>query len=243
MEITKAQDHFSLNKIDSIISDYLPPDEDFDPSGSWRHEYDWYGIPAGRPWVFGSLILQREAGFDGLSRLTVDSRRQGKSGFSFFVHAEFSCQNDVLATPLSWNSSSKMAKEAGDKPYLNSLLEKRAIVEGNNLRIKVGEHHTEANIESPYTSKWCLMDAVQRLGGVETGSIDFSLVDEVDQVRQNQTLTFQKRASVSMSGGGCEMDAYIHIGHGVIPTVFWVDEKGRLLFVVSGLEILVLKNE
>jgi hypothetical protein len=242
MNASKPQDDFSLKKIETILADYSPTISDFHPSGFWKNEYDWYGIPAGKPWLFGSMCLRRESGSGDISSLTVDCRRLGKSGFHFFVHAEFVCLNDALSTPSSWVSTSKMAREAGDEPYLNSGLSKEGVVEGNTLRITAGDHLTEAEIPGAYTSKWCLMDAIQRLAGSETDPIAFSLIDEVDQVRHNQTVAFRKQASVLIGDQNCELDSYSHTGEGVIPTVFWVDKSGRLLFVISGIEILVLKK-
>jgi hypothetical protein len=45
-----------------------------------------------------------------------------------------------------------------------------------------------------------------------------------------------------MGAGPRTLHAWRLTGKGIIPTVYWVDASGRLLFVLSGSEVYVLKE-
>ena len=76
--------------------------------------------------------------------------------------------------------------------------------------------------------------------GASTKAYAFSLVDEFDEVRHRQTLACRASEMVPLKGEPRQLTAYEHLGEGVIPTVYWVDEAGRALFVVTGVEVFAL---
>ena len=110
-----------------------------------------------------------------------------------------------------------------------------------------------------------LLDAVQRLPRAAFEPKRFTLLDDFDVVKANQTLAYRKTVEVLLGGRrvqkqhweklekgrirktswGREGDrpvrlhAYEHLGDAIVPEVYYVDDQGRLLFMVAGIEAYV----
>jgi hypothetical protein len=137
-----------------------------------------------------------------------------------------------------------MAREPGDPPYLRSGIRKRGKRRGRTVEVSTDGRDVEVfEVGEACTAKWCLMDAVTRLPQEQITPLEFTLVDEVDRPLPGQRLRFRRQARVETGEGELLLTAYEHTGRGVIPTVFWVDTNGLLLFVMTGIEIHVLSAD
>ena len=105
-------------------------------------------------------------------------------------------------------------------------------------------HETKAlPVAGPYTLNWCLFDAVQRLPREKTQPLGFTLIDHFDEPKADCTLAFRKRMDVAVAGGRTIATySYDQLGRGNVPWVYWVDDRGRLLFVAAGLEAYALES-
>jgi len=243
VEMTTAREHFSLNKIADLVQSYQAPASAFDRNGSWTSTYTINTLlQEGGFGTEGGLTVERVPRADGGCQLRIDCHRMGRSGFAYRVHVDAECANDALSTPRSWTASSKMAKLPDDPPYLNSGLVKKGAVENGMMRLITGSETQETPLVGRHTLKWCLIDATQRLPGATTKDIDFTLIDEFDQARPGQRLSYRKTAVIEMNGCARRLTAHQHLGSGVIPTVYWIDEDGLLLFIMTGQEIYVLHS-
>lgn len=116
---------------------------------------------------------------------------------------------------------------------------------------------------------WSLFEAVQRLPRKAGESLSFTLLDDFDQARPNQTLSFWKTAQTRVGGRRVQrsrvrqlekgrvhnpywaiedqipvrLHGFSHTGDGVVPWVYWVDDAGRLLCAVSGIEAYLYEGE
>jgi hypothetical protein len=117
-------------------------------------------------------------------------------------------------------------------------------------------------INGAFTLTWCLFDAVQRLNGAAMTPVRFTLIDRFhNEIKGGQRLGFRGAVTVDLGGKRVwreekrELErgaiyrpvpgredavpttllAYDHTGRGIVPTVYWVAEQGRLLFLLSGL--------
>jgi hypothetical protein len=243
VDVTGAREHFALNKIAGLVESYQAPASEFDPNGNWSSTYTINTLlQEGAFGSEGELTVERVLADDGGFQLRIDCHRSGRSGFAYRVHVDAECSDDALSTPRSWNAVSKIAKSVGDPPYMGSGLVKKGTVEDGALRLVTGSDARVIPLPGHHTLKWCLVDATQRLPGAATEDIEFSLVDEFDQVRSGQCLSYMESAAIEMNGTVGRLTAYQHLGAGVIPTVYWVDEDGRLLFIMTGQEVYVLKT-
>jgi hypothetical protein len=174
-------------------------------------------------------------------RLGVASRRRGNPGFSFFVDAEFTCGPGAPAPLQAWNSFSRMAAAAADPPYLNSGLKKQGAIRGNTLEVRAGGQKVRTSATGVCIAKWCIVENVQRLAR-QRQAHGFSLLDEVDEVRTGQELRFRGEVQATVGGAARVLGVYEHLGEGVIPACYYTDERNRVLFIVSGIEIHVLRE-
>ena len=230
-----------LDRMLPVLDAYQPPGSEFEAQREWEQTYELFSAPMGPFWTNGELRLRRQSSAGGGCRITADCRRRGSPGFSFFVHAEFECTAGAPAPVLRWTSSSKMAAAAGDAPYLNSGLSKQGRVSGGMMEVRTGSQALRTRVHGACLAKWCLIDAIQRLPR-ERGPHSFSLLDEVDEVRPGHELRYRGEEQVAMGGGTRALGVFEHLGAGVIPASYWIDGQNRVLFVVSGVEISVLKE-
>jgi len=68
------------------------------------------------------------------------------------------------------------------------------------------------------------------------------------EVRKQRWVQLEKgriRKTYMAKEGGRDvrLHAYSQVGRGIVPWVYWVDEQGRLLFIVAGLEGYVLNAQ
>lgn len=224
-----------------------PPRGPFDPSADWKMEYDQYSVPfaallqAKRPQ--GGLRLARQAMPDGSIRLTADSRRNGLSGYFYFVHAEFQCLDNELCSPARWRAESKMALAPADPPYLLSGAAIDGWIEDGVMHAAKGAVESRVPISSGWSAKWCLFAAVGRLAPDPRTELRFDMIDETDAVLPGQRLRYRGAAALAFADGSqAECRVFEHTGPGTLPIHYVVDPAGRLLLWASGVECFALRG-
>ncbi len=242
LPLTDPRDHFSLNRIPFVVERYRPPEGTFDPAGTWVQEYDYVALGYWHFRTQGSLRIARRPIGNGSVSLRFDMDRIGRTGYSHYIVAEMEAHDDALAVPKAWRMEAKIAKSGDDPPYLFSGMRKMGRLEGATLTVVTGGDAESTALPGPCTCKWSLIDVAQRLPREKTERLRFSLIDEFDEVRHNQYITYRTTAMLPLRDGPAKLTAYEHLGEGVIPTVYWVDERGRTLFVVTGVEAFVLRS-
>ncbi len=239
--VTDARNLFSLHRLAFVLSRYAPPEGGFNPFGQWNLKYTYHSLGY---WYFrrqGSLHIERKRQDDGVL-FSFNCMRLGRTGYNHYISAKVLARDDPLSTPLSWTMEAKLATGPDATPYLLSGIRKTAQFRDGALTVTCNGDSEVTHIPGDYTCKWSLIDVVQRLLNASTERRSFSLVDEFDEVRHHQTIAYRTSANVPLKGMPRNLTAYEHLGEGVIPTVYWVDEFGRALFVVSGVEAFVLSE-
>jgi hypothetical protein len=91
--------------------------------------------------------------------------------------------------------------------------------------------------------KWGLIAVVQKMAEDSTTALQFAMLDEFDALFQNQNLKFRRKVTLDC-GNNRKIDFKVFelTGDGVLPTVYWVDNMNRTIFVISGMEAYVLKD-
>ena len=237
----EVKQDFSLRKVAGLLRHYEPPPiAGFEPSGNWRQQYAMFLLDPGICIKSGDFLLERSSKSSQSFAMRVQLRSAGISGFSLFQHALLQCRTDTLATPVSWEFATKMSRRPGDKPYLLSGRHRSASVSNGSLVIRDNLRTSRIAINSPYSNEWTLLEAVQRLPGESMKTIHYTLIDEYDTPQPDHSLAFRTQAQVAAANGPLRLVGYYDIGRAVIPTVYWVDQHGRLIFVCTGLVAYVL---
>jgi hypothetical protein len=241
---TVPEDLFTLNVIAPHLAGFHPPAGGHNPSGDWELRYRLYtlGAIAGPGGLAGSLLVRRKAKPGGDFVLAVDYRKQVPQQMTAAESGQIACREDALATPRNWAWSSQIVAADG-KPVKYTELEKSATAADGAVEISDGPHRRRLSIDSPYAINWALFEAVGRLAREPFEPLRFTLLDHFDQIKRSQTLAFRRTAEVALAERTVRLHAYEHLGEGVVPWIYWVDDAGRLLFAVSGLEAYVLETQ
>jgi len=232
---------FALFGLKGLTQSYIPPPlERFDPEGSWTQSFAMYWlIPRGAIKV-GEVTLVRSAKSSNGFVLGVQPRRFSVSGFSQFVRAELHCENNSLASPVSWVFDSKLARNEHDRPYLQSGRRSSGVIRDGVLIIRDKLRTSRTALSGAYGSEWALMEAVQRLPREHTPAMEYTLIKQFGTLEPAHTLTYRDQVTVPLKKGSLKLHSYCDVGRAVIPTTYWVDEHDRLAFVCTGLQVYAL---
>ena len=212
-----------------------PPSAPFDPNAAWSHTYADIS-PRHFAALQGTVAVAHQPG----GRLHIESYRRCPNDYRYVTIADLQCRTDELSTPNAWEVESKVAKAAHAPAYLNTGLRKRGRVENGTLTLHEGRTRRRVELAGRYTCKWCLLAAVQRLPGLGTTEVPFTLIDEYDALCHGQVIRFRGTAKAQTKGGALTVAMYQHTGAATVPGVFYVSPNGRLLFYLGGMELLAL---
>ncbi len=258
-DVTQMTDHFSVAHFLQALDGFSPPDDPFDPETAWENAYTIFESSAGtRP--IGAIRITRTPGDDRRARLRIQHTKRATGG-SLHAHMELTCRTDDLATPVEWTLET-VAHDTEGQPIEDTRFSEAGTALEAALDVRIGDRRRRLPVDRPYTFHWSLFDAVQRLGREGQEPLRFTLVDRLNyEVKPSQTLAPRKAAEVELGGtrtweeerhdlevgtvyrpvpareGAVRtpMQAYEQLGEGILPIVYWVDERGRLLLVLSGL--------
>jgi len=268
--MSELKDHFTLDSITHHLMGFEPPVDAFDPQGNWEMTYGVYSLGSVRRGPgrrIGTVRVRRQVVGDGATlRIDTEKLQSGKT-----VHkltAELHCRADALSTPTRWLLQT-VTLDAEGKIVPNTRLKKSAEAKNGAITISHGKHERRISVGSAYTTNWALFDAVGRLPRKAFAPVRFTLTDNLDQPKPNHTLSFRtsddvilgekrvrqekvvdlekgrvKKTRWATTGGRpVRLHAYDHLGEGIVPEIYWVDDAGRLLFMVAGLEAYILDTK
>jgi len=256
---TTKIDLFPLAHFERALVNFQPPATDFDPDEAWVNTYDLWECSQGQG-VVGALRIERSLLGEGRARLEVDFRKRAVGG-SHRAHLSIECCTDELATPIRWQGETKVYDAQG--AIIEDLcVHCSGEVQGGLVRLNTDGIRRTVMVGKPFTLDWCLFDAVQRLPGSQTETLKFTLLDRVShQIKSGQRLAFRAAPTVELGGkrtwreekqelprgtvfrpvlareGGVAVSfrCYEQTGQGIVPIVYWVDQRGRLLFALAGI--------
>ncbi len=235
-----------LRKIRRLVESYERPPGEFDPAGSWTHQYDLYMIAYAGFFNQGTIRISRNASSTGAQLDILTVRPTTEPNLQHYTQARLECGSNRLASPRRWSVSTKIAASETAEPYFHSGMTRNLEFHDGRLRISVGGKTEDRAVPSaePYGCKFCMLDAVQRFPAESGFSVpEFGLLDEYDQLRSGYQLEFRQNAPIRLKGERAGLSLFTMTGTGQIPASYWRDETGRLLFFVSGLEVYVLSKE
>jgi hypothetical protein len=261
--VIQARDLFPLGVLERELEGFRPPTAPFDPQGAWKNSYRILTLAA-IPKVLhsfqvGTLTIERTPAPAGGARLAIHSERVhlpftkmdqpfakvAPEEYRQVITAEFECAGNELASPRSWRLNVEVLSPAG-RPIKELGLEMSGAVREGAVEIITGSRLHHASAEGPATHAWALFDAVQRQPrAAGQAPLSFTLWDHLGQLKPGHTLAYRASSEVELGAQGAgqnatRLHAWHELGEGVVPTVYFTDEQGRLLFVMAGIEGYVL---
>ena len=252
---------FGLDMLAEHLAGFQPPTAAHDPAGDWELTYTAYCLAAeqGVGGPVGTLRLRRTR-HDG-ERFVLDVVSEKRSAYRFTdsLTAEIEAHGTRLPEPLRWSWEELIRGLRGDV-VPRSQLKRSATLQGGMLAIG----SRKVPLTGPCTLHWLLMEAVGRLPREPFAPLTFTLLDQLDEVKTGHTLRYAESPTVLLGqsplkpraqpaaahqpqaaeviGRPVRLHAYHHFGDGVLPSVYWVDDQGRLLIAAAGVEAYVLNS-
>jgi hypothetical protein len=245
-------DDFPISTLGSYRENLVAPAGPFDARGSWTQVFGIHSTGTGSSRV-GRLVLGRRVGGDGRVALSVRHEKQltgstgprkagpAKSRRVLEAVLDLGDQQTRLSTPRQWHFRTQVFEEQG-RPIPDAGLRRQAIVEEGRLRVTTGDAKRTYPLAGEYTVNWALFDAAARLPREPFDPIDFTLIDHFDQVKPEQRLVFRRVLDTAVAGRDVRLYGFDQTGRGVMPWTYWVDEEGRAVVVLSGLETYILES-
>ena len=240
--ITTINDHYSLRTIcNNSLKDFSFPEGDFNPDGNWTSSYKVMTL-TGQGWPLGKLKIKRICKENGRINLVMHYQLFLKGGYRQDITGQIECVNNSLSSPAFWKFNSLILTPSKQPQPFTKQTKTAKISNGKMQIVSSGKKSIKIPNEN-YTTNWLLFDAVQRLPKDQTTPITFAMLDHFDQIKKDQKLTFRTNTVIKYKDKDHQLYAYQQVGTAVTPVVYWVNNQGRLLFVISGFEAYILEND
>jgi hypothetical protein len=245
-------DEFSMLKLEKILPGYQFPVIDAYSTEDYHLHFTLYNLYKGFVKLAGSFKISKQSDYD--PNFHVESVRSSSTDIifetdeyrknfkgSYFFTGDIQTADNMLATPRSWLCRTKIARTREDPPYLNTGHVWKGWFRNGQIDYESGPYHYSKNAGTrELTWKWGIINLVQKMAETGKNEIHFSALDEMDMVYDNQYARFRKHQALDCGTHEIEFKVYDVLGDGIIPTVYWVDDLHRVVFVVTGTEAYVL---
>ena len=213
--------------------DVSDPEGEFKPLGEWEQSWKIWLPGRGKPnQKSGYLKIHRKPDANGTALMyDVCQVISENDSWLHSARASITAVNDSWGTPVTWNKSTRFhTSPASGSIHLKEL---DSFIEGS---ADSDSQHSSTHFITSYT----LFDAVQRMSIENVTSLDFTLLDELDKVKENHSIRFVENTSVNFAGKDRNVKVFAETGEGLLPWKYYVDEKGRLLLAISGMRAYIL---
>ncbi len=241
---------FSLQKLEKLLPTYRFPFIDRFSTGSFTLDYSLYNLYGNNATNAGEFLLNAAVSGEKMkfrftsSRLANSGIKESGQVFKFWVSGDVVCENNVTLSPEKWSVKSKISLAENGAPFGGSGVVNIGENKNGVVFLKAGNR----KIRKPFGNlalswKWGLIAVAQKMAEDSLPELRFALLDEFDALYQVQKLRFRRKTALSCGNDRVvDFKVFELTGDGVLPTVYWVDNMNRTLFVISGMEAYVLKN-
>ena len=260
----------NLEMIQLLLCSYVPPKGALEQSDNYFSHYVLLGNPIKNNYFYNGSFQIAKVTKQNKITVSIHSMRKASSQMFFNIDCNFtfgnflssSQSNSSLNFPTLWSSKSGLCKNDGTSFMPETILQKSVRLDGDQMTIETKGDIQKANVGNLCIPKWCLFEVIKNFQRLpKTEKLSFVLVDEVDEIHTDQTVSFYRKVKIvpseiaiklkelgidqktlpnKISKESYELFGYLHTGKGVIPTVYWLDKTGRVIFVISGIEIFAL---
>jgi len=236
-----------LSEMEVLEAAPLPQGE-FDPAGHWRHQYRvWtcYGYRNQSNQDQGTLTIERAPGRgQERFRLAVEQILRmdpKKHECDHHLAAEIRCRNDDLATPVEWTLTSRFAGGIEGQGASDMDHAEKAGLSGKTLRVRIGDRTFRRSVSDRFSADWCLFEALGRLPFGD--ALEFDLLEGLTVWKPGQRLSYRGEIPVTWGPESVSLHCFQQLGMGVWPYEYWLDDKHRLVVVVTGVRVYILQPE
>ncbi len=218
-----------LVELDAISK--LPPTPgNFNPTGNWINTY--------RIWTCHGY---RESGNDNVGFLRIERTSSSGETFLLNVHQEIvqndaiiniidgtiKCRNNQLASPVQWKLQSRFID-----------------ADGKNIpKLLSNDNGKAAKQTERTTSDFCMFEAVQRLMYNKDISVSFDLLEGISLKKSGHRLSYSGITPLKMDGRDLSLHCFVQTGSGILPYEYWLNERHRLLAVISMNKAYILDDK
>tara|TARA_R110002050_G_scaffold141496_2_gene266695 strand:+ start:43424 stop:44284 length:861 start_codon:yes stop_codon:yes gene_type:complete len=240
---------FSLLKLEKILSGYKYPFADQFSTISFEANYKLYNLYGDNAVFSGEFALisgikgkNRQFEFSNW-RLANNGIKKRNPEFKYIVSGGVQCQNDSTLSPEKWTVSSRIALGEDGPAYAGTGFRNEGKAKNGIVSLITSGTTIKKNYGNmPLSWKWGLPAVVQNMAKESLPELQFAMLDEFDAIYQNQIIRFSRKVTLDCGSNRLvDFKVYELTGDGVIPTVYWVDNMNRTVFVVSGMEAFVLE--
>jgi len=192
----------------------------FKRDGNWTHNYIiWtcHGYRESGNQNVGSLQITRRADSAKIFYLKVRQEIDQTDELTNVVDATIKCRTDRLASPEEWKLSSRFSR-AGKKD-----ISELSTTENGRMSSSAGRA----------TGDWCLFEAIQRLPFDSEISLRFDLLEGMSLSKPGQHLSYRGTFPMRANGKSMPLQCFSQLGSGILPCEYWLDDRHRLLAVIS----------
>lgn len=144
-----------------------------------------------------------------------------------------------LTSAKAW--SLKRALYAQDGSVVpGTAVEKSVSVGNGSLLVETGGKTRRIHLKSPAIPGWALFLIFEALPR-DAGPFRFTLVEDGDNVKEDQQILYARTLERQWNGKPLNLHEFRHTGVGIMPQIYWTDERGRLLFSWTALTSYVLQ--
>ena len=247
---------FSLLKMEKILPDYkIPPGDNFSAE-NFGLNYSLYNLYQEFVLIAGSFKITKKTGPKTLYQVTcfrkattslplqiIDNVNYypGKFSGNYIFKGQVEAKNDLLASPVKWECETQISDERSGLPYANTLHRWKGSHKNGRVYYHSGSQHIVKTVTNQdLTWKWGIINLVQKMAEQSVPEIHFSALDEMDMIYEHQYARFRKKQVIECGTSNVEFSVFDVLGDGIIPTVYWVDNSNRVIFIISGVEAYVL---
>jgi hypothetical protein len=210
------------------IRGFPPPSEDFAPDMNWEHAYRiWtcHGYRESGNDNVGYLRIRRTTDSDDHFALNVYRKVVQADALVHILEAKVKCRKNPLASPAEWELETCFVDaDNNELPHLRNS-EKGLFTAVRDT-----------------TGDWCLFEAVQRLEFDKQRSLNFRLLEGLNVSKPDQRLFYRGVYPTRIEGLN-RLHCFAHLGSGILPTEYWLDDSHRLLAVISMNKAYILDDE
>ena len=201
----------------------------FQPDGNWTNKYRiWtcHGYRESSNENVGSLRITRRVDSNKTFVLEVRQEIVQTDELTNVIEGTIECRNDKLASPVEWRLSSRFAGSGGK---IISQLGSR-------------NHGVAAESMTGTTGDWCLFEAVQRLAFDKKSALRFDLLEGMSLSKLGHKLSYRGTYPMKADNQSVPLHCFAQLGRGILPNEYWLDDRHRLLTVISMNKAYILEQ-
>jgi hypothetical protein len=217
-----------LVELDAITKLSTKPGN-FNPAGNWTHSYRiWtcHGYRESGNENVGSLQITRRVDSAKTFVLKVRQEIIQTDGLRNIVEGSIKCRDNQLASPVEWNLLSQFAGPDG-----------KAISE-----LRARDNGVATDSVTSTTSDWALFEAVQRLAFDKKSSLRFDLLEGMSLSKLSHRLFYRGTYPMKTDDQSILLHCFGQLGSGILPYEYWLDDRHRLLAVISMNKAYILEQ-